>query len=74
MSEGQNLVAWTGSNTSPSVIVEAQPVVKTIYSWDAVNKRWLLYDRSVPGYVNSLKTLRSGSAYWFLATGNGTIE
>jgi hypothetical protein len=47
--------------------------VSIIYRWDAVSGKWQRYAPGVPSYVNTLKTLRHGEAYWVIAKGQAQV-
>jgi len=39
-----------------------------VYSWNAGTNSWERYSPGLPNFVNNLRTLRQGEAYWFIAT------
>ncbi|MCC6381447.1 MAG: matrixin family metalloprotease [Dehalococcoidia bacterium] len=68
LSPGANLLTWAASDREPGSLTAGQAGLTAIYAYDAVTGQWLRYVPGASGYVNTLKTLRPGMPYWFLAT------
>ena len=41
--------------------------IEVIYVWDAAAGKWRRYGPGLPGYLNDLKTLKSGDIIWLSA-------
>jgi hypothetical protein len=65
---GANLVAWPRDDLAPDRLVTDQPGVAAIYGYDPATGTWKRYGPGLPAYVNNLKVLQEGQAYWFMAT------
>jgi uncharacterized protein YkwD len=62
-----NLVGWPGAEGDPETALA--PIAKTIeivFRWDASTGSWERYGPGLPAYVNSLKRLFQGEAYWVI--------
>jgi hypothetical protein len=71
---GANFLAWPGANVPADQALGGHGnVIQIVYSWNAATRTWEHYGPNLPNYVNSLKFLQSGGAYWFIATGNTVI-
>ena len=64
---GWNLITWTGYDTPAATALAAVPAVGAVFTWDAVEGRYLGYRRGIPAGHNSLTTLRPGDGLWVLA-------
>ncbi|MCA9844730.1 MAG: CAP domain-containing protein [Dehalococcoidia bacterium] len=62
-----NLVGWPGAEGDPETALA--PIAKSIeivFRWNAVTGEWERYGPGLPWYVNSLKKLKPGEAYWVI--------
>lgn len=68
-SPGWNLLTWGGEEMAPSAAIAASnpAAIEVIYVWDAEAGRWRRYGPGLPGYLNDLKTLKSGDIIWLSA-------
>jgi hypothetical protein len=71
MVQGLNLVTYTG----PTLAVEHAlgalgSNVEWVYTWDGA--RWLRYFPGQPPYVNTLRTLEPGTAYFIEMQGSAS--
>ena len=64
---GWNLIAWTGDETPVASALAALPAVRSVFAWDAAERRYLRYSRGVPASVNRLTVLRAGAGLWVLS-------
>jgi hypothetical protein len=65
---GANLLTWPGPNVSAVVALSAdKEALRIVYGWEASTETWTQFGPMLPGYANTLSTLRQGSAYWFIA-------
>lgn len=64
---GANLVAWGGGNVDPAVAFAGNSSVAVVYEWDPATGEWKRYFPGLPGFLNNLKMLREGNAYWVIA-------
>ena len=64
---GWNLIAWTGDETPVASALAALPAVRSVFAWDAAERRYLRYSRGVPASVNRLTVLRAGVGLWVLS-------
>ena len=65
---GANLLTWPGAASSPSLALSGPgSVVQAIYGWNAATRTWDRYFPGVPGYVNTLSSLKTGQPYWFVS-------
>lgn len=68
LSPGANLLTWAGTDRDPASVVGGQPGITAIYALDEASGQWLRYMPGAAAYVNTLKALRPGMPYWFLAS------
>ncbi len=62
---GSNLVGWSGnSGTAAQAFKDLPKNVEIVYGWNAQTKQWERYAPGLPAYVNSLKNVQKGAAYW----------
>jgi hypothetical protein len=45
-----------------------------VYEWDPATGEWKHYFPGLPGYLNNLKTMREGSAYWVIARTKSSLN
>ncbi len=65
---GANLIAWPGVDESPlAAFGGASTSVTAVYSWDAATGTWDVFGPDLPEYVNTLRSVRRGGAYWVIA-------
>lgn len=65
MSAGVNLVSYAGFVQSPEVALRSLgEQVRWVYGWDAARGQWLRYSPGSPDYVNTLKYMVPGEAYY----------
>ena len=68
LQRGANLIAWPGVDESPlAAFGGASTSVAAVYSWDAATGTWNVFGPDLPGYVNTLRSVRRGGAYWVIA-------
>lgn len=66
---GANFVAWTGKTATPETALAAvNQDIQVVYGWNSVTRQWERYGPGLPKWVNTLKELKNGDAYWLLAT------
>ncbi len=70
---GANLMTWPGDDTPMSEALKGSTGIAAVYSWDAASGRWLRYIPGLPDFVNNLKKVERGRAYWFLAKGTASL-
>jgi hypothetical protein len=71
---GANLITWPGADSSPdTAFAAATTTISAIYTFDAPTGKWLRYLPGAGQYVNSLRSLQPGAAYWVIATGAALI-
>ena len=62
---GSNLVGWSGKTGTASEAFKDLPKnVEIVYGWNAETKQWERYAPGLPSYVNSLRNVEQGQAYW----------
>jgi hypothetical protein len=66
-------VAWPGTNTTPADAFKGNTTVSVVYEWDAVNGQWNRYFPGLPPYLNNLKTMKQGGAYWIIAKSKSAV-
>ncbi|MEO8538755.1 MAG: CAP domain-containing protein [bacterium] len=74
LSPGANLVAWGGGNVDPAVAFAGNSTVAVVYEWDPATKTWKRYFPGLPGFLNNLKLMREGNAYWVIATTKSSLQ
>lgn len=67
LAPGANLVAWPGGTTDPAEAFAGNTVVSVVYEWDPQTGAWKRYFPGLPAYLNNLRSLRQGGAYWVIA-------
>jgi hypothetical protein len=71
---GANLLAWPGGDAPPAEALDGQGAgLRIVYSYDPATGAWLRYGPGLPSFLNNLKLLRRGQAYWFIASGPAQI-
>jgi len=67
LSAGANLVGWPGGNLDADDALEPLAnVIAVVYRWDNENGTWERYAPGLPPYVNSLRRVVQGEAYWVI--------
>ena len=74
LSPGANFVAWPGTNMSPSEAFAGNTTVAVIYEWDPATGEWNRYFPGLPAYLNNLKTMKQGGAYWIIARSKSALS
>ena len=70
LSDGWNLVGWTGPDAARSeAFAQAEAVVALAFTFDAGAQRFDSFRVESPALLNSLTTLRSGDGLWVFASG-----
>jgi len=65
---GANLIAWAGSTQAAADAIRPYASsIQMVYDWDPKTRTWLRFGPGLPSYVNTLKELREGKAYWVIA-------
>lgn len=67
LSPGANLVAWPGNTMDPKDAFKGNNTVSVVYEWDPVAGEWKRYFPGLPEYLNNLKAMKQGGAYWVIA-------
>lgn len=68
LSPGANLVAWPSGEVPPAqALGNSANSVSVVYKYDAATGEWLRYFPGLPNFLNNLKVMRQGEAYWILA-------
>ena len=70
---GANLMAWPGSDMPAAQALATVQNLKIVYSYDPATGNWTRYVPGAPSFLNNLTFLKSGDAYWFIATGSAQI-
>ena len=72
---GANLVTWPGGALPPSAIaaLTGAAAVTIIYAYDGETGSWRRYGPGLPDYVNSLRMLEPGTAYWLVSDGEAEL-
>jgi len=73
LSPGANFVAWPGNDSDPAQAFSGNTSVSVVYEWDPASGTWNRYFPGLPGYLNNLKTMRQGSAYWIIAKAKSSL-
>ncbi|KAA0240787.1 MAG: hypothetical protein DYG91_10035 [Chloroflexi bacterium CFX7] len=71
---GANLLTWPGSNAPVSEALKGTSGVSAVYTWDAASGQWLRYIPGLPAFVNNLRTMEQGRAYWFVAKSTASLR
>lgn len=74
LSPGANLVAWPSGNMPPAKAFEGNTTVSVVYEWDPVAGEWKRYFPGLPDYLNNLKTMKQGGAYWVIAKTKSSLS
>lgn len=74
LSPGANLVAWPSENMAPEKAFEGTNTVSVVYEWDPLANEWKRYFPGLPGYLNNLKTMKQGGAYWVIAKTKSSLN
>jgi hypothetical protein len=72
LSAGANLVAWPGRTAPPEDTLSGSQIV-AVYAYDSQTQTWLRYLSDQPAYLNTLKTLVEGQAYWFVSARTASV-
>ncbi len=71
---GVNLLTWPNASQAAGTALEAQGnAIAAVYAWDPATATWTHYFPGLPAFVNTLRTLEQGRAYWFLASNGAAI-
>ncbi len=74
LSPGANFVAWPGTNMSAAEAFAGNTTVAVVYEWNPVTGEWSRYFPGLPAYVNNLKTMKQGGAYWIIAKSKSALS
>lgn len=66
-------MAWPGSDMPAAQALATVQNLKIVYSYDPATGNWTRYVPGAPSFLNNLTFLKSGGAYWFIATGSAQI-
>ncbi len=73
VSSGVNLVAYEGFPVTPAEAFRSLGTsLQWVYAWDPVGQAWLRYAPGAPDYVNTLRFVVPGTAYYISLTGAAT--
>ena len=62
-------MAWPGAEqTSAKALGRHGASLKIVYEWDPATNEWKRYAPGLPSFINNLLTMRTGQAYWFIAS------
>jgi uncharacterized protein YkwD len=62
-----NLVGWPGTESDPeTALASIADTIEIVFHWDPETEEWERYGPGLPWYVNSLKELAQGEAYWVI--------
>lgn len=62
-----NLIGWPGASEDPGQALNSiAGTIEMVFRWDAATRSWERYGPGLPWYVNSLKQLTQGEAYWVI--------
>ena len=65
---GANLISWGGSDAPPAqAFAPVAPTLTAVYSWDPGAATWNVFGPTLPAYVNTLRAVHRGDAYWVIA-------
>lgn len=65
---GFNLVGWDREAGPPEdVLQESLDTVRMVYSYDQRTGQWERYGPDLPEWVNSLRNMEHGKAYWIVS-------
>ncbi len=73
LSPGANLVAWGSGNIDPAVAFAGNTNISVVYEWDPATGQWKRYFPGLPGFLNNLKAMREGNAYWVIAKNKSSL-
>jgi hypothetical protein len=74
LSPGANLVAWGGGTVDPAVAFEGNTSIAVIYEWDPATGQWKRYFPGLPTFLNNLKMMHEGNAYWVIAKTKSSLS
>lgn len=57
----------------PAVAFAGNTNVAVVYEWDATTGEWTRYFPGLPGFLNNLRVLREGNAYWVIAKAKSSL-
>ena len=73
LESGFNLVMWSGPEMDAAeAVASIGGALLAIFVWDPLGQRFLAYNPSLPGPLNSASTLRYGDGVWVLTSGPAT--
>jgi len=58
----------------PSQAFAGTSTVAVVYEWDAATGEWKRYFPGLPGYLNNLKSMKQGTAYWIIAKAKASLS
>jgi hypothetical protein len=64
LKDGWNMVAVTADITSSKFVDDNS--VKSVWTWDAVERKWRSNIDGTPEFLNSLQTMRPGTGYYVM--------
>lgn len=65
---GPNLVTWNSSSQAAADALRPYAAsIHMVYSYDPATRAWQRFGPDLPNYVNTLRELREGRAYWVIA-------
>ena len=73
---GFTLALWTGPDGTPveEAVAGLGDALTALFTWDAVQQRFLTYNPSGPGFLNTAERFRHGEGVWLLADRAATWE
>lgn len=67
-------MAWGGGNVDPAVAFAGNTSVAVVYEWDPATGEWKRFFPGLPAYLNNLKSMRQGGAYWVIAKAKSSLS
>jgi hypothetical protein len=58
----------------PAQAFAGNTAVAVVYEWDPASGEWKRYFPGLPGFLNNLKTMRQGNAYWVIAKTKSSLN
>lgn len=65
---GSNLIGWVGAATTSAELIDADPAIAAIWTWDDAGQQWVSDARALPAALRPTLPIRQGDGLFVIAS------